>query len=162
MIDVNGQSSYLTLKRDFSNIEDLKIKIYSNKKDINEDYENPINTTNKKSDFFFVLVCLFIAIPFVLLFIILFILFICIKKKLNNRQTIRNNLNRNEIRNDININQENENKRKIELLFNKLFYPIKYSQELFKNNNTNCSICLENYIKLKSLLCLTLCNHIFH
>ena len=39
---------------------------------------------------------------------------------------------------------------------------MKYSQELFKNNTNNCTICLENYIDQKSLICLTPCNHIFH
>ncbi len=79
-----------------------------------------------------------------------------------NKEQIRKNLNSNEIRNDININQENENKRKIELLFYKILYPMKYSLELFKNNTNNSTICLENYIDQKSLICLASYNHIFH
>ena len=39
---------------------------------------------------------------------------------------------------------------------------MKYSLEIFKNNTNNCTICLENYIDQKSLICLTPCNHIFH
>ena len=89
-----------------------------------------------------------------------------------NRQPIRVNLNRqqreniqneNQIIHFSNINQENENKRKKELLFNDKLYPIIYNKDLFKENNNNiCSICLENYIDQKSLISLTPCNHIFH
>jgi len=79
----------------------------------------------------------------------------------NNNQ-MRNNFNRNEIINNSNINKDNENKRKIELLFINILYPIIYSNEFFKGNNTNCTICLENYIDQKSIIIFTPYNHIFH
>ena len=108
----------------------------------------------------------------------------------SNRQQIEDFLNNNNLRNNVNIepirnnsnrqqreniqnehqiihfsnnNQENENKRKKELLFNDKLYPIIYNKEFFKeNNNNSCSICLEYYIDKKSLISLTPCNHIFH
>ena len=53
---------------------------------------------------------------------------------------------------NININIENQNKeieekKKIELLFNTKFSPIKYSSDILENANTSCSICLENFIE---------------
>ena len=47
-----------------------------------------------------------------------------------------------------------------ELKKDKIISESKYNR--LKDNNTNCSICLENYIDQKSLISLTPCNHIFH
>ena len=72
---------------------------------------------------------------------------------------IINNPNNNQIINHLN-RYENENK--IKLLFINILYPMIYNKELLKDNNTNCSICLENYIDQKSIISFTPCNHIFH
>ncbi len=55
-----------------------------------------------------------------------------------------------------------EDKKKIELLFDNGFQAQIYSKEIFKNLNTNCSICLEKFIDKKSRISITTCDHIFH
>ena len=52
-------------------------------------------------------------------------------------------------------------RKKIELLFKTKLYPRKYSTNIMKEN-TGCSICLGKFENQKSLICLTVCNHIFH
>ena len=187
MLDVYGghvdDLDFWYYKKNYNNIEDLKIKIYSyknnnDKKQYGLPNKNPEeNPKNKKSDSNVTEIIFYVLISIGLFFIFILLIYFCIATLRNrrrnnlNRQNIRNNnlnrdqswnnLNRNE-RNAININQENVKKQKLEFIFYNTLYPMKYSIEIFIDNVTNCSICLENYIDQKSLICLTPCNHIFH
>ena len=69
---------------------------------------------------------------------------------------------RTRINNNGNNNQNEKTQYKIEFLFMTELHPIKYSKEFFNNADNNCSICLENFVENKSIICLTPCSHIFH
>ena len=178
MIDIYGQPETSFLKKNYYKIEDLKIKIYVNNiNNSNKDYNITITDSNSNSKNYTIIYIFLIGGGTLLLSILLFIkIYKYVQKKRlvnnaienNNRSPIRNNnSNMQQIRNnlnrhEININKEKENKRKIDILFISILFPIKYSKEIFQDNNTSCSICLENYIDQKSLISLTPCNHIFH
>ena len=105
---------------------------------------------------------IFVSILFILCIISCFILYLI--KYRRNRELIRlrainmaNNLN--ELQNRI---DPEEKKNKINELFKKKLKKIKYLKKLNVNETTACSICLEEFIENKSLVCITPCLHIFH
>ena len=123
-----------------------------------ENEEESSNNGNYK------VICIVIAGIIGLIIIIIFIIRICLKRHFCRERTRQENMT-NQI---VNINIENnhkkeiEVKKKIELLFNTKFSAKRYSSNMLPNANTSCSICLENFVKNKSMVSLTSCNHIFH
>ena len=141
--------------------ENLIIKILKRKKN-NKHEENLPKKDSSRKDYtlYYVLaggVC-------ALVIIVIITLKICLTRKLwdVNRQRNRNadvNINVPVI---VNINREKENKKKIEILFQTKLYPVEFIKEDVDNENTSCSICLENFIEQESIVCITPCMHIFH
>ena len=167
----NIQMSYIMI--DFDKIfienefEDLIIEIYITKnKNFNENENLPPaekSDDQKKNKIYYVLFAGLAAIIILLIIVIKN----CMKRRLyvnrDNNSNRLNNLNREDIiihRND--NNNIIDNKKKIELLFNTQFYPIKYNKNMLGEENINCSICLENFKEGKSIIILTPCSHIFH
>ena len=95
--------------------------------------------------------------------VIIIIIKNCMKRQLylQRDQNQLNNLNGPEV--NIYVGQQPQIiiRKKIELLFKTKLYPRKYSTNIMKEN-TGCSICLGKFENQKSLICLTVCNHIFH
>ena len=122
--------------------------------------ENEEESSNNGS---YKVICIIIAGIIGLIIIIIFILRICLKRHFCRERTRQENM-MNQI---VNINSENQKKeieikKKIELLFNTKFKAKRYSSNILPNANTSCSICLEIFIKNKSIVSLTSCKHIFH
>ena len=165
LIDIDTINNYNELI-----LESLNVKIYKKLKQniyfkhngkIPQD-ENEQETSGRE---IYKIYCVIVAGIIALLILIIFILRICLKRRFFRERSRQRNIF-NQIIN-ININVENQNKeieekKKIELLFNTKFSPIKYSSDILENANTSCSICLENFVENESMVSLTSCNHIFH
>ena len=143
--------------------ENLIIKILKRKKNTTKKPEENIpkkDSSRKDYTLYYVL-----AGGTCALVIIVVITFkICLTRKLwiSNRERNQNiDLNTN-VRVISNVNREKENKKKIEVLFQTKLYPIEFIKEDIDNENTSCSICLENFIEQESIICITPCMHIFH
>ncbi len=83
---------------------------------------------------------------------IIFIIIMCVIKIL--KQLKENH----QTNNQVNIQLEELKKN---YLFNEIIKKINYNETIICNDN-KCSICLQNYINNKSIICLTPCNHTFH
>ena len=139
---------------------EILIDFKNNELSIDECLEISIITENpsKKTKIIYIIalvICVFLALSI----IILIILYICIKKKLENRFREHNE--------DDSFEKEKkmqENKKKIEQLYKTVLRPQKFTNELLSQNceNTICSICTDNYEIEKSQVMITPCKHIFH
>ena len=114
----------------------------------------------KKYKYSLIFVCIILMLCIISCFI-----FYLIKYK-RNRELIRlrainmaNNLNLNGLENRIDPEVK---KNKLNELFKNKLKKIKYLKKLNVNETTACSICLEEFVENKSLVCITPCLHIFH
>ena len=141
--------------------ENLIIKILKRKKNNkNEEYIPKKDSSRKDYTLYYVLAGGACA----LVLIIIITLKICLTRKLwdvNRQRNFNTNVNIN-VEINPNIIREKENKKKIEILFQTKLYPIEFIKEDIENENTSCSICLENFIEKESIVCITPCMHIFH
>ena len=128
--------------------------------DIGAKKDNSKALKDSKYKYSLILVCIF----FILCVISCFILYLIKYKR--NRELIRlrainmaNNLNQFGLENRIDPEVK---KNKLNDLFKTKLKKIKYLKKLNVNETTACSICLEEFIENKSLVCITPCLHIFH
>ena len=153
MIDINKSNDLIE--------ENLIIKILKRKKRNNHEENVPKKDSSRKD---YTLYYVLAGGTCALVIIIIIACKICLTRKLwdVNRQRNQNidvNLN---LEVNQNVNKERVNKRKIEILFQTKLYPIEFIKEDVDNENTSCSICLENFIERESIICITPCMHIFH
>ena len=80
-------------------------------------------------------------------------------RELMRLRVLRMHNNLNEVGNRI---DPQEKKNKLEKLFQTKLKKRKYLKKDNINETTACSICLEEFIENKSIVCITLCKHIFH
>ena len=148
-------------KINYSVEENLIIKILKRKKNNRHDENIPKKDSSRKDyTLYYVLaggVCALVLIIFITLKI-------CLTRKLWDVNRQRNYNGNTNINSEVNskVNREKENKKKIELLFQTKLYPIEFIKEDVDNENTTCSICLENFVEQESIICITPCMHIFH
>ena len=93
-------------------------------------------------------IILLIIVGIFVIFIIIMCVIKILKQLKENHQT----------NNQVNIQLEELKKN---YLFNEIIKKINYNESIICNDN-KCSICLQNYISNKSIICLTPCNHTFH
>ena len=143
------------LNIDFKGDENIEIKYIANKK---------IYYLNLTSYFLYSI----IGIGFLIILIVLLIKICCprcCKKTSQNNQVGQIGPNRNSNLENVIVSQkeiENEiKKKKINLSKKELKNEI-FSDQLIQRYGNNCSICLEQFIKEKSEISITPCEHIFH
>ena len=112
----------------------------------------------KKYKYSLIIICIICIICFASCFI----LYIIRYKRNRELMTLRainlaNNLNALE-----NHMDPQEKKRKLEKLFKTMLKKKKYLKKYNINETTACSICLEEFVENKSIVCITPCMHIFH
>lgn len=138
---------------------ELLIDFNNDEYSVDEYLEISILTENpsKKTKIIYIVV-LIICGFLIILIVILIILYICIKRKMENR--FRDSI-------DENIEKEKkiaENKKKIDILYETSLQPQIFTNELLNQNcdNSICSICTDNFEIGKSEVMITPCKHIFH
>ena len=117
--------------------------------------------TARSKTYKYIVGCIFGICLFCLL--LCFILYIIKVKR--NREVIR--LRRVYGRNNLNNTNHNrvdpeEKRKKMEELFKEKLKKKEYLKKYNVNETTACSICLEEFIEKKSIVCITPCLHIFH
>lgn len=170
ILHINGNNEFFQIttenyNRKMYNVKQVSIKIFFLKNFDENPYVIEIkNKENKQSKVKFIIIL--ICVLAVIVIISKLISYFRNKKKSNNdeiehqRQETERNLpseTENQGQLDISIYVEN-----INYLFEKILTPIIYQKDKINNNNTQCTICISNFINNRSKICITPCNHSFH